>query len=69
MTNNTPNQDRLRTIYDQKIANGLVSAHYTFYGKADAETLAGEILAIEDAIVAGKVEVLNFHDLRWKEIE
>ncbi len=63
------NQDRLRKLYERKIANGLVSAHFTFSGAADAETLAGEILAMENAIEAGRVEPLDFHDLRWIEKE
>jgi DNA-binding FadR family transcriptional regulator len=58
------NMDKLADLYAAKRAAGLIDAKFAFgdITGADAEELAGEILAMEDAIAAGKSAPLDFGD-------
>ena len=59
------NMEKLRELYREKEAAGLVHVGFTFSeaaGSATAEELAGEILEFEEAIRSGKSTPLDFGD-------
>jgi hypothetical protein len=60
------NIEEFRALYERKVAAGLVDVKFdlTDAGKAASlEDVAGEVLAMEAAIQAGKVRPLDFGDL------
>lgn len=66
------NEEKLREIYDRKVAEGLVDVKFVFADTAKTatlETLYGEVLAMEEAISEGKTRPLDFGDLSFKRAE
>jgi hypothetical protein len=60
------NIEEFRALYERKVAAGLVDVKFDLIdaGKAASlEDVAGEVLAMEAAIQAGKVRPLDFGDL------
>ena len=59
------NLEKLAELYKRKAEQGLVDVSFAFKEtakNASAEELAGEILAMEEAIKAGKSTPLDFGD-------
>lgn len=59
------NIEKLNAIYVEKVKAGLVSVSFNFKDSAStatAEQLAGDILCIEEAIIADKFKEQDFGD-------
>ncbi len=62
--------ERLKKLYEEKAAKGLLDVKFDI-DLSDAPTfedLCAEVLAMEDAIAAGKSTPLSFGDARWRDV-
>lgn len=63
------NVEQLQALYKRKAEAGLVDVKFVLADSArtaSMEDIAGELLALDAAIAAGKSKPLDFGDLRWK---
>lgn len=63
------NIEKLKELYERKALDGLVDVRFDLKDaakNASLEDIAGEILAMQAAIDAGKTRPLDFGDFLWR---
>ena len=64
-------RERVKAIYEWKAQNGLLDVKFTLTaaGRYESSTdeVLRELLHLDEAIALGKLEPLDFGDLRWKD--